>query len=305
MSFKDRLVFDPALLGESDNVGAYLRSSDGTLLTHTTIGGAEALDVNVLGFDVATYDEDSAHASGDKGFLMLGVRQDAVGSLGDTDGDYVPFQFDANGRLRVDAEVSVSTGSDKEESTAHADGDIGAFMLAIRQDTLSDLAGADGDYAGLKIDALGRLWANAVVAGDVADDAVDAGNPIKVGTRAVSGALAAVSATGDRANMISDLYRRLWVNNAPNVAGSNAATAVDDTAGGVAVFASPLAGRTRVLVQNLSNKAVFLGFGTVTTANGIRLSSASTLELEMGPDLALKAIGQDAGPHDVRVMQLA
>ena len=45
--------------------------------------------------------------------------------------------------------------------------------------------------------------------GNVADDAVDSGNPVKIGSRALSGALAAVSATGDRADLISDLYRRI------------------------------------------------------------------------------------------------
>lgn len=44
---KVKNIFDPTDLGCEDNVGAYLRSSDGTLLTHTTFGGVEALDVNI------------------------------------------------------------------------------------------------------------------------------------------------------------------------------------------------------------------------------------------------------------------
>lgn len=44
---KDQLIFDPADAAESDSVGAYVRSSDGTLITHTTAGASEALDVNI------------------------------------------------------------------------------------------------------------------------------------------------------------------------------------------------------------------------------------------------------------------
>lgn len=42
-----KLVFDPAAAAETANVGAYLRASDGTLLTHTDVGGKKALDVRL------------------------------------------------------------------------------------------------------------------------------------------------------------------------------------------------------------------------------------------------------------------
>lgn len=47
---KDHLIFDTtdaASIADSDSVGAFLRSADGTLITHTTVGGKEALDVRV------------------------------------------------------------------------------------------------------------------------------------------------------------------------------------------------------------------------------------------------------------------
>lgn len=47
---KNQLVFDTTdaqSIADSDSVGAYLRSSDGTLLTHTDVGGKKALDVRV------------------------------------------------------------------------------------------------------------------------------------------------------------------------------------------------------------------------------------------------------------------
>lgn len=70
---KDRLIFDTSdsvSIADSDSVGAYLRSSDGTLLTHTDVGGKKALDVRVAeGINVEvdlSYVDDSvtAHQGG-------------------------------------------------------------------------------------------------------------------------------------------------------------------------------------------------------------------------------------------------
>ena len=48
---KDQLIFDATsagTIGDSDSVGAFVRSSDGTLITHTTNGAKEGLDVNII-----------------------------------------------------------------------------------------------------------------------------------------------------------------------------------------------------------------------------------------------------------------
>jgi len=50
MSFKQKLLFDTTdaeTIAASDSVGAYLRASDGTLLTHSDVGGKKALDVSI------------------------------------------------------------------------------------------------------------------------------------------------------------------------------------------------------------------------------------------------------------------
>jgi len=53
---KDQLTFDTTdanTIADSDNVGAFLRTSDGTLLTHTDVSGKKALDVRIAeGIDV-------------------------------------------------------------------------------------------------------------------------------------------------------------------------------------------------------------------------------------------------------------
>jgi hypothetical protein len=101
--------------------------------------------------------EDSAHTSGDPGIFVLGVRNDAGTSLVSNDGDYAPFQFDANGKLYVNADISVVTGHEKEEDAASASGDIGSFVLAVRNDTPGTLVGTDGDYAAFQLDSEGWL----------------------------------------------------------------------------------------------------------------------------------------------------
>jgi len=50
----------------------------------------------------AEYAEDSAHTSADTGNFILGVRNDTLAALGVADGDYVPFQMNADGALYVD-----------------------------------------------------------------------------------------------------------------------------------------------------------------------------------------------------------
>lgn len=125
MIAKERLVFDPSVAADGDAVGAYLRAADGTLITHTTVGSKEALDVYV------------------------------ANAIRITDGTN-DLAINPDGSINVD--VSVTTGAEKAEDSAHADGDIGQFILAVRQDTLASSVSADGDYAALKVDSLGALW---------------------------------------------------------------------------------------------------------------------------------------------------
>lgn len=143
---KQKLVFDTtATLTDQDNVGAYMRSATGALITHTTHGAKERLDAN-LGVE---YNRGSAAGGTDRGAFMLAV---------DSSNNYAPLRVNASGELLVD--VQVTSGADKAEDSAHTTGDIGAFVLAVRQDTLVSSVDASGDYAGLKVDSVGALWAH-------------------------------------------------------------------------------------------------------------------------------------------------
>ena len=49
----------------------------------------------------------------------------------------------------------------KTEDVAHVSGDKGFQLLAVRNDTLAALAGTDGDYAPIQVDANGGLYVSA------------------------------------------------------------------------------------------------------------------------------------------------
>lgn len=273
---KDKLIYDSSTPSDGDSVAAFLRTGGGAL-TSTNVGGKEGLDVNIL--NGITIDADGVYHA------VNNANPDNIGVIGHV---RAASPGDAQQTLRL---TGGSPGADDlDPANIHA------------LDVSSFLHGWDGsawDRVGITDGAL-----NVTALGNVGDDDADAGNPVKVGSRAVSGALTALSATNDRADLLSDLYRRVWVNTAPNVGGSNAAVTVDETVGGVALFASPLAGRRFVEIQNLGNKAIFVGFGTVTTANGTRIAAGATMHQELGPDLDLKAISE-SGSVNCRVLQLA
>ena len=153
---KDRIVFDPTGLADADNIGAFIRAEDGTLITHTTDGLKERLDVS----SGAEFAEDSAHVSGDKGSFVLAVRNDTEGSLVSANGDYAPLQVDALGRLRVSADIDIVNGFEKAEDSAAVSGDIGGYVLSVREDVLTTSTSASCDYQSFKTDDLGRLWVN-------------------------------------------------------------------------------------------------------------------------------------------------
>jgi hypothetical protein len=334
----------------------------GTALTSTLNGGKQSLDVNASGFlgvtavsGLGIYVDGAVWSAGSNGQEMLAIRHDATGPLsGVADGDFSPLQVNANGELKVAANLSVSSDFAYAEDSASADGDIGAFILgvrndanavltsadgdygaisidsagrvktvttlasayaedsasanadigdfvlAVRQDTLASSVSADGDYGAFKINSRGALWAAPV--GTAADNAADSENPVKVGSRALTGSPAAVSANNNRADLISDDYRRIYVNSGADIAVTHAAVTVGTSA--VALPTTAAAGRRKIYIQNLSNKEIYIGGSGVTTSNGLRVAAGAVFEDEVGDDVALYGIAAAAG-NNVRVFELS
>lgn len=145
MISKEKLVFDPANPDDTDNSGAFVRSSDGTLITSVTDGGSERLEVSTG----AEHYEGASFVGGEKGSLSLAV---------DNSGKLRPLKVNAAGELLVD--VQVTSGADKTEGMMYAPGDIGSFSLSVRNDTLVQSTPSNGMYQAFKTDSLGALWTN-------------------------------------------------------------------------------------------------------------------------------------------------
>ncbi|MHA1949698.1 MAG: hypothetical protein ACW987_07485, partial [Candidatus Thorarchaeota archaeon] len=198
------------VLAVRNDAGTALAGTDGDYIPFSTDASGA---LRVTGGTTA-YAEDSVHTTGDSGNFVLGVRNDTLASLVDTDGDYAPFQVDALGALYVNVD-SISLSSEYAEDSIHTTGDIGQFVLAVRNDAETSLA-ADGDYTPLQTDATGRLKVDAefTSAFDYAEDSVhtsgDSGAyvlSVREDTLASS-----TSATGDYQSFKTDSLGRLWSN---------------------------------------------------------------------------------------------
>lgn len=257
MISKHSLVYVPGVTAESDNVGAFLQGPSGAL-TATSGTGFYALDVNVVNPVTVSvsgggiYAEDSASTNGDLGQFILAVRNDTEGSLVGADGDYAPLQVDSLGRLRVAAELL--TSSEYAEDSAAVGGEIGNYVLSVRQDQLAESTSADGDFASFKVDAPGRLY----------------------------------------------------VNDAANIGLANTQVSVTSTG---AALVTALANRTRILVQNLSAlTSIYLGGASVTTSGGtggIRVPPGGNVELPLGEGVDLYAITPALTTATVAVLEMA
>lgn len=88
----DVLIYLPTRPGsDADMVAFKLHDNGDGSYSLTTSGGGGGTQ----------YQEDAAHVSGDTGTLSLAVRKDTAVALAGTDGDYIPFIVDANGRLHT------------------------------------------------------------------------------------------------------------------------------------------------------------------------------------------------------------
>lgn len=142
----------------------------------------------------------------------------------------------------------------------------------------------------------------------VGDDEPDTEDPLKVGSRSYdqSGALTAISAAGDKANAISDLYRRIYTTSAPSIGWTVTAGTTDATPDTAAqVDGSKQAGRQYFMFQSQASNSIYLGTsGAVTTANGLEVSKGTTLVMEMGESLDIYSVSGSAS-QAYRFVQVA
>jgi hypothetical protein len=278
-------------------------NADGSL-NITDNGGSITVDGTVaIGSQAFVYAEDSVHTTADEGAFMLAVRADSKASTAGTDGDYAALIQDADGDLYVTDTVAqgylntlqgaisgsemqvdvISSSGQYAEDSAHTTADTGNFMLAVRNDTEGTLVSTDGDYAPLQVDSSGRLRVigDLDVVGNVADDAADSGNPLKVGSKAYDqGSVWTSVGANDRANQASDLYRRLIINDAPNIGLGSGETSITTTA--TNIIAAPQAGRMHVYLRHAGGSNVTLGASGVVAGTGLTMKANEAMTLPLG-----------------------
>lgn len=190
-------------LGSSTNVtsttssGQYQCSAGGLTHVQTPLSGCSGCTVTVeansslasLGSGASSgggtqYAEDAAHSSGDTGTMALGVRRDANTTLAGTDGDYTPFQVDANGNLKVNVIAGAGSGGtamtddaaftpattsitpagavfDDTAPDSVDEGDGGAVRMSANRNLYTTLRDAAGNERGANINASNELLTNA------------------------------------------------------------------------------------------------------------------------------------------------
>lgn len=100
-----------------------------------------------------------------------------------------------------------ATNLGKAEDAAHTTGDVGVMSLGVANEAQGTF-GADADYTPIATDTKG----NTLIAGNIANDGVDAGNPVKVGMKALAhGANPSAVAAADRTNWYANRAGIPWV----------------------------------------------------------------------------------------------
>ncbi len=181
--------------------GAATSAKQDTIIGH--VDGIEGLLGGTLAVQSgAEKVEDAAHSSGHTGMYVLAVRQDTAASTGTTDGDYTSLVTDSTGRLWCNVSNTVTVAS-------HAVTNAGTFAVQAVCTNAGTFAVQDST-AQASLSVMDD-WDNAAsdgasVSGDVAHDAADAGEPVKIGGKAIASPKGlTLVAANDRSNIITDL----------------------------------------------------------------------------------------------------
>lgn len=173
-----KLVFDTSdaqSILDSDSVGAYLRASDGTLLTHTDVGGKKALDVRVaegINVEVDLSHVDDSVAIGD-GTDLLEINADGSINITDNGGSLTVDAVDLDIRDLDAAQDSVASWTHDGTGTAITStvvgADTGLDVNVLNEVTVNDAALANTSIANASNTLSVADTAQDVVASPLAD----------------------------------------------------------------------------------------------------------------------------------------
>lgn len=121
----DKILFDPTNPADGASLGAYLRASDGTLLTHTDVGGKKALDVRLA--EGVNVEVDLSHVDDS---VKIGDGTDFLAVNADGSINAVVAATDLDIRDLSHAQDSVKIGDGTDFLAVNADGSINIAQAA-------------------------------------------------------------------------------------------------------------------------------------------------------------------------------
>jgi len=295
---KDKLGFDVTdanTILDGDSVGAFLRSSDGTLLTHSVVGGKSALDVSIA--DGINVEIDSSHIDdsvrlGDGTSFFTSTSENANIAL-DVHVSNTSIAATQSGVWNIGT-VTTLTGITNDVNIADGGNSItvDALNLDIRDLVFAtdkvDVSGSSVTVTATQLDIDDLLAANDSVSAFMKDGA---GTSIT----STAGALDVNIASGT-----------LSINDAAQA--NTAILSAADTllAAGTAekVVATNLAARKYLIVRNNDNRVMYVGGSGVSAATGFPLSPGSYLEMRAGAAVDVYYDSAKAG-HAIRTLELS
>lgn len=283
---KDHLLFDTTsatTMADTDSVGAYLRASDGTLLTHTDVGGKKALDVRVaegINVEVDLSHVDDSVKVGD-GTDFLAINADGSINITDNGGSLTVDASDLDIRDLTHVSDSIKVGDGTDFLSVNADGSInitdngGSITVDAVNLDIRDLAAATDSVSSWTKDGTGTSITSTVVGGDTGLDV----NIINASLTVSDAALANTAIASDAETL--DV-----ANTAQNV------------------VASPLASRKYLFVYNNDNQKMYIGESGVSAASGFPVSPGSYMELRCGAAIDIEFVSAKLN-HEIRTLELS
>lgn len=228
------------------------------------------------------YTEDVAAAADPTGTVPILIRKDTPAAITNTDGDNIAQRATNYGAAYVQVVNSSGSfvdtfggGTQYAEDGALGSTPTGTLAMYRRDDALSTLTPVEDDAVSGRVNARGAHWValdttvTPIVAGDVAHDSADSGNPVKVGGKAKNyGSLPTAVTDADRANFLTDRYGAQFVQvGSPYARPNSSEYSANQTAAAMITAAANEAVRVYGLVitidyNSTSTITMTIGFGT-------------------------------------------
>jgi hypothetical protein len=146
---------DALNINTNGSINTVIQNVAGTSVTTTTVGADVGLDVVVLTMP-ATFVEDTAHASGNTGAFVLGVRNDSNTAMTSANGDYSPIAVNSAGAVAINdggnsITVDGGTGVQRTPTFLRPAGTDGTIALGTFSMSFASVGTANATVGGITL----------------------------------------------------------------------------------------------------------------------------------------------------------